>query len=188
MPRQQVLQPPAPPEPPVELPPAVTDDHRDDLLQIPWGAIGVGLGGGVALLVVVAVLATVDGVSAVLLGGGLTLRPVTPVTTNKPQDPIAVPPAPTADVTGKLSDGRVYWTWQPTQQAGMHYAVTVRRSGREDLTREVVLSALDVEAVPGRNCATVVRVGPDGRESSGSKAVWRCRDQPPRATDPTTYS
>lgn len=188
MPRQQVLQPPAPPEPPVELPPAVTDDHRDDLLQIPWGAIGVGLGGGVALLVVVAVLATVDGVSAVLLGGGLTVRPVTPVTTNKPQDPIAAPPAPAADVTGKLSDGRVYWTWQPTQQAGMHYAVTVRRSGREDLTREVVLSALDVEAVPGRNCATVVRVGPDGRESSGSKAVWRCRDQPPRATDPTTYS
>ena len=46
----------------------------------------------------------------------------------------------------------------------MHYAVTLRRPDREDLTREVALSSLDVEAVPGRNCARVVVVGPDGRE------------------------
>mgnify|MGYP003583376042 FL=1 len=54
VPRQQVLQPPAPPEPPVELPPAVTDDpaddHRDDVLQIPWGILGAGLGGLILLL------------------------------------------------------------------------------------------------------------------------------------------
>lgn len=82
-----------------------------------------------ALLVAVTVPVTVGGVSAALLGGGLTLRPGHPATTAKPQDPIAAPPAPTTDVVGKLSDGRVYWTWQPTKQSDMHYAVNAAASG-----------------------------------------------------------
>ena len=141
-----------------------------------------------ALLVAVTVLATVGGVSAALLGGGLTLRPVTPATTAKPQDPIAAPPAPTTDVVGKLSDGRVYWTWQPTKQSDMHYAVTLRRPDREDITREVALSSLDVEAVldaTARGWSWSARTAASRRQR---RAASMCRDRPAQGPGPTTYS
>jgi len=129
----------------------------------------------VALLVVAAVAITAAGVTAGLLGTGGPVARGTASAPVQPRDPVAEPPAPVAGLAGKLTRGRVFWTWQPSAEQGVRYIFTITRPGRDQITRETTLTGADVEAVAGDNCIEVAVTTANGRESSSTTSCVKAR-------------
>jgi serine/threonine protein kinase len=129
------------------------------------------------VLAAVAVLVCAGLITAVLTSGGYHINPPPVVHTQsaQPVDPVGETPDPVENLTGKLLDNVVYWSWSYDLPKGMHYLYTVT-AGPDEKTESTRAAAVNIPAVrSARMCIEIKVISGDGRPSLPSR---NCLDIP----------
>lgn len=161
-------------DPDLTLPPSTGFKPPVPDLAPPQPARGIR-GWVVALLVAVVALVTGGVVAGVFFGGGSSQTKVTASQVPVPVDPIKVPPAAVKQLQGKVTKGRIYWSWKAASEAEVHYVFTITRPGRDPYTSSVNVNSVNYVIEKGENCIEVTVVTKDGRESNPSESCLKVK-------------